>query len=253
MLGLLSFLVLAGAAAAKPHLSLHFSTLCKECQMHMNAIEFMVWRAGNETTAQEAGVLSRFNVTLDFYFLNGRIQPDGTYLDGSCEKGAVGTEHGPYLCATDRIAKCAQHATGYDATKWFDFTHCMFMAMDVLKCNKNEHCKMQTTFQKRLDLVLPTCFARAPWVNEQEVMHCAYGPLGKHLLAHSYARTQQTRQDGFAAVYLDGEHLTDLDKFWRKTPDALLYGRALLTHLCDKLEGEAPFMSACEGPLLRLE
>jgi hypothetical protein len=131
MTGLLAGLLVAQSSSVR--VELHFESLCKQCQVHIAALNDVVFNAASEADPTLAGIQGAANVSVDYY---GSIGPDGT-----CESAAAGTEHGPDMCVTDRYHLCAQNATGGSnagaAGSWFGFVHCMFMTSDLLKCGKN--------------------------------------------------------------------------------------------------------------------
>uniref|UniRef100_A0A7S2SQU0 Uncharacterized protein n=1 Tax=Rhizochromulina marina TaxID=1034831 RepID=A0A7S2SQU0_9STRA len=220
--------VLPCGVGGRVQVSLHFESLCKQCQIHVAAVRDDVLHGGLEVSASEAGVAQFLNMSIDYY---GNIAADGT-----CESAANGTEHGPAMCVTDRYHLCAQHAlpttsAAPDATRWFQYVHCMFQNIDVLKCGSNGYCAEEPAFRRALDTVHGMCSSSAS-VDGDAIAACASGSLGRQLQAESYDRTKRTRRYGFAPVFIDGNYLEGADAFWRKTPDQLLYGRTLLEAIC---------------------
>ena len=231
--------VLALPAISAVRVSLHYESLCKQCQIHVAGFTDDVIHGGLELSPADAGVLARTELSIDYY---GRTSP-------SCETAAAGTEHGPDMCSTDRVHLCAQALHGGAATgaaaRWWPFVHCMFMLVDGLKCGNNGHCDDSAQFVVRRDAAVPTCALLAD-VNATAIEECADGPEGVALANRSYAATDRTLADGFAPAYVDGVLVEGADAFWRVSPDQLRYGRVLLATVCASLGedgGETP--AAC--------
>ena len=200
----------------------YFQSLCKMCQIHVAALQDDLFHMGLELDEPTAStpVFAATNFSIDFY---GRIPSNST-----CEMAAEGTEHGPDMCVTDRYHLCAQHS---GAPHWFDYTHCMMMNIDSLKCHRNGHCPSRERFYAALGLVHPMC-AVLSGVDAEAIQTCANSPEAVELQKLSYARTQQrTQGTSFAPIFVDGKKL-DVDRFWRKTPDSMYYGQQVLEAVC---------------------
>lgn len=212
------------AAMATPsvRLELHFMSHCKQCQVHVNALRDLVLRGGMCTL--EAGVEPYLNMTIDYY---GSMGPDG-----SCESASQETEHGPTMCATDRYHLCAQR---YAGPTWFDFVHCMWMNIDLLKCGNNGHCDTSEEYHKAFSSVYPTC-ASLTHVNSSVISACAEGEEGVALQRASYARTSKRSSAGFAPVFVNGAHVEEPNG-WRKAVDPLAWGKQVLQAICSGLSG----------------
>ena len=61
---------------------------------------------------------------------------------------------------------------------------------------------------------------------------CANAERGVQLARDSYARTRGTAGLPFAPAFVDGVVVDGADQFWRKTPDQLHWGRAVLDAVC---------------------
>mmetsp|Transcript_28549 Transcript_28549/g.46444 ORF Transcript_28549/g.46444 Transcript_28549/m.46444 type:complete len:261 (+) Transcript_28549:76-858(+) len=218
------------------NVEMHFESLCKQCQIHIAGMRDIVLRGGNESSLEEAGVKPWLNITIDYY---GAIARDGT-----CESAAKGTEHGSDICVTDRYHLCAQRGglstTSESAVRplgdWFDFVHCMWMNIDVLKCGNNNHCATSDEFSTALELVFPMC-AKLTGADEERIRHCANGKEGRNLQAASYARTKERSEFGFAPIFIDGKYVSSADNIWRKTPNQLHYGKVVLATICEHAVG----------------
>jgi len=222
---------------------LHYESLCKQCQIHVAGFTDDVIHGGLELSPESAGVLSELELSIDYY---GVITQNTT-----CEKAAsaANTEHGPDMCATDRVHLCAQSLYGGSApgaaAAWWPFVHCMFMMIDGLKCGQNGHCANESDFQAAYAAVVPTCAALTS-VDAAAVQARADGPDGVALAAASYQATARTASDGFAPAYVNGVYVDDADAFWRDSPDQLLYGRTLLETICESFDaGTASQAAAC--------
>ena len=217
------FASLTVAALAAVRLEMHFMSLCKQCQMHIAATNDMIWNGGLELTPSKAGVRAMTNFSIDYY--GPKLMSGHT-----CEAASVGTEHGPDQCVNDRYHLCAQHADPPEPS-WFDYVHCMWMNIDVLKCGHNGHCDTSTEYAHALSLVHPMC-AALTGVDAAAIAACANSERGVQLARDSYARTRGTAGLPFAPAFVDGVVVDGADQFWRKTPDQLHWGRAVLDAVC---------------------
>lgn len=220
---MLGHLVLWTASAV--HLELHFESLCKQCQIHLAAINDDVFNGGTEDDPAVVGIMSQINTTIDYY------DPSGT-------------EHGNDMLVTDRLHLCAQQLAPGNASVWFRFVHCLQMNIDPLKCYSNGHCESVDDFNAALDMVAPMC-AQAGRVDLTEIMACANGDQGKQLQAASYKRTAATAAYGFAPAFVDGVYVDGADAFWRKSPDQLKYGTTLLSTVCAALDAAGQTAPTC--------
>jgi len=209
------------SGAPKVLLETHFQSLCKQCQIHIAALQDDVFHAGLEL--DEPSILAVTNFSIDYY---GDVPANGT-----CESAAEGSEHGPDMCVMDRYHLCAQHS---GEPKWFDYVHCMFMNIDSLKCHVNGHCQKRDQFFTALGLVHPMC-AKMAGVYADAIQSCAESPRALELQRASYARTKARARYGFAPIFVDGDKL-EVDRFWRKTPDSMFYGQTVLEAVCSAAE-----------------
>jgi hypothetical protein len=181
----------APTAVAGVRVELHFESLCKQCQIHVGAIDDMVLHGGNEASVADAGVLSNLELSIDYY---------GTQ-DCEAVANATHTEHGPDMCVADRYHLCAQQLAGGAGTgaaaTWWPFTHCMFMNVDQLKCGVNGHCADRAAFNATLRAAIPLC-ALVAGMSADAITACAESSAAVELADASYARTAKTLADGFA-------------------------------------------------------
>ena len=218
------FASLAVAALAAVRLEMHFMSLCKQCQIHIAATNDMIWNGGLELAPSVAGVRGLTNFSIDYY---GPKSSSGQ----TCEAASSGTEHGPDQCVNDRYHLCAQHADPPEP-KWFNYVHCMWMNIDVLKCGHNGHCNTSTEYVHALGLIHPMC-ATLTGVDAAGIAACAHSERGMELARKSYAHTHaRTAGFPFAPAFVDGTFVDGADQLWRKTPDQLHWGRAVLDAVC---------------------
>lgn len=239
--GFLMIALLLPMAAMGVRVSLHFMSLCHECQMHISAINNCIVTGGLELSAQEAGALAETELSIDYY---GSIGSDGT-----CKSGQM-SDHGPDQCEIDRYHVCAQDMMGGSSTgaalRWWPFVHCMFMNIDFLKCGNNLKCDTYDEFTKVRDSIVNSC-AAVTNINKTELTECANGPRGHALQAASFNRTNALPSaDGFAPPFVAGEWAKEADYEWRGlTPDQLKYGKAILTRMCNAMGSKSSNVRAC--------
>jgi len=143
------------------------------------------------------------------------------------------------MCATDRYHLCAQELAG---PQWFDFAHCMWMNIDLLKCGNNGACETRDEYHEAFSLVYPMC-SKLIGIDAGLVTTCAEGSQGVALQKASYARTLKRASYGFAPVFVDGDNVEDPSD-WRDAVDPLAWGQRVLQAICEKL-GEAD-VPACK-------
>ena len=220
-------LLLASCASAAPgslvNIAMNFNSLCKECQVHTAAVQDILLHAGNES--DDSGLAAVVSLAIDYYGGWPTYVPN----NDTCENNAIGLEHGPDRCVTDRYHLCAQHASPPEP-HWFDYVQCMWMNIDTLKCHKNGFCAKRSDFFEALSRVHPMC-AESAGVNGEAIQACAESSRAIELQKASYLRANKTLVHGFAPTYVDGIYLKEVPR-WRLTVDMLSYGRKLLTTVC---------------------
>ena len=236
---LLAFGCAAAPPPPDPHnnkvkISMNFNSLCKQCQVHTAAVQDILLHAGAEM--DHAGLAEVVDLSIDYYGGWPTYEP----YTGTCEAHAVGLEHGPDRCVTDRYHLCAQHgdpASDY-ATQpgWFNYVQCMWMNIDTLKCHNNGFCAQRSSYFAALARVHPMCAASAG-VNATAIKVCAESPRAVALQKASYLRANATLQHGFAPTYVNGKYMSEAPR-WRFAVDMLAYGRKLLTTVCDILKAQ---------------
>lgn len=224
------------------NVAMNFNSMCKECQVHTAAVQDILLHAGNET--DNAGIAPLVSLSIDYY--GG--WPYYVPYNGTCEANAVGLEHGPDRCVTDRYHLCAQHASPSEPG-WFDYVQCMWLNIDTLKCHKNRFCDTRADFFDALSRVHPMC-AQSSGVDGDAIKACAASSRAVELQRASYLRANKTLSHGFAPTYVDGTFLKEVPR-WRLTVDMLSYGRALLTTVCKIIESKVSSASSlpvgCRG------
>lgn len=120
------------------------------------------------------------------------------------------------------------------------------MNIDFLKCGSNWFCKTAKEFDNVRDAVVGSC-AAVTGVDYAALSACATGQKGRDLQAATFNRTNSLDSKyGFAPPFVQGKFLNTLDMFWRKSPDQMKYGLALVDTICEGLKSEgAPAAAAC--------
>ena len=224
---LLLLFVASCTSAAPVNIAMNFNSLCKECQVHTAAVQDILLHAGNES--DDSGLAGVVSLAIDYYGGWPTYVPN----NDTCENNAIGLEHGPDRCVTDRYHLCAQHASPPEP-HWFDYVHCLWMNIDTLKCHKNGFCAKRSDFFEALSRVHPMC-AESAGVNGEAIQACAESSRAIELQKASYLRANKTLVHGFAPTYVDGIYLKEVPR-WRLTVDMLSYGRKLLTTVCKIVE-----------------
>ena len=238
--------------AAQPvRVALHFESLCKQCQMHVQAMRDGVLRAGLELAPAAAGVRGAVALSVDF--------AGPAFASGTCEGHSAGTEHGPDMCVADRYHLCAQHpsadinqtASGW---AWWDYSYCLYQNIDVLKCGNNGHCTESAggagdgaRFAAALAAVHPMCAAFAG-VNASAIEACASSDAARAMQRASFARTAAATQASggtFAPALVNGVKPAGTDDFWRLMPNTTDWAAGILRAVCDAAAKPKPF--GCVG------
>jgi hypothetical protein len=223
-------LLVHGGPLPLVRIDMNFNSMCKQCQVHTAAVQDILLHAGMESDV--SGMREVVSLNINYY--GG--WPFYVASNGTCEAAAVGLEHGPDRCVTDRYHLCAQHAVPPEP-RWFDYAQCMWMNIDSLKCHKNGFCADRADYFAALDRVHPMC-AESSGVDGETIKACAESPRATELQRASYTRANKTvSQYGFAPTFVDGNHLEEVPR-WRKTVDMLSYGQRLLKTVCKIVEAK---------------
>ncbi len=182
-----------------------------------------MFSAGRELGLEAAGIQAVVDLQVDYI---------GTmWADGSCDNN---TEHSPDMCITDRYHLCArsQPSVGW---RWWDYTHCLFMQQQFLKCGNNGYCTNPEDFFGAMANAHETCAAFAK-IDAAAVSACARSPAAIAMQQASFARSAaaSTTPDGkklFAPIFVDGK-LVDEGTKWRDSPNALVLGKNMLEAIC---------------------